>query len=89
MLAKKKTHPLASYVKARLLMTAGDEEAALKLLQDAVDPKSPEPKVLEALGKRQGDDGYQAALDANGDGQIDGLDLAGLRFDRVESRLVT
>jgi tetratricopeptide (TPR) repeat protein len=50
-LAKKKAHPLASYVKARLLMTAGDEEEAIKLLKAAVDPAAPEPKVLLALGR--------------------------------------
>ncbi len=50
-LGKKKTHPLASYVKARLLLTAGDEEEALKLLKAAVDAKAPEPKVLQLLGK--------------------------------------
>ncbi len=50
-LANKKTHPLAAYVKARLVMAAGEEEEALRLLQAAVDPKAPEPKVLKALGK--------------------------------------
>ncbi len=50
-LAKKKGHPLASVVKARLLMAAGDEDEALKLLQAAADPKAPEPKVLQALAK--------------------------------------
>jgi predicted Zn-dependent protease len=50
-LAKRRTHPLAGYVKARLLLAAGDDEAALKALEVALDPKSPEPKVALALGK--------------------------------------
>jgi tetratricopeptide (TPR) repeat protein len=50
-LSKNKAHPLASYVKARLLEAAGEQEEALRLLQAAVDPRSPEPKVLKALGK--------------------------------------
>ncbi len=50
-LAKKNTHPLASYVKARLLLDAGDEDQARTLLEAAVDPLLPEPKVLQMLGK--------------------------------------
>jgi tetratricopeptide (TPR) repeat protein len=50
-LAKQKAHPLASYVKARLLMAAGEEEAARKLLEDALGGDPPEPKVLQALGR--------------------------------------
>jgi tetratricopeptide (TPR) repeat protein len=50
-LKKQKTHPLASYVKARLLQTAGEEDEARKLLEAAVDEKAPEPKVLQLLGK--------------------------------------
>ncbi len=50
-LAKRKAHPVASYVKARLLMAAGEDEEALRLLQTAVDPQAPEPKVLKALGR--------------------------------------
>jgi tetratricopeptide (TPR) repeat protein len=49
-LDKKKAHPLASYVKARLLMNAGDEEQARTLLEAAVSPQAPEPKALAALG---------------------------------------
>lgn len=55
-LAKKKTHPLASYVKAQLLVGAGDEEEARRLLEAAFegsDAKTPEPKVLQLLGKLQ------------------------------------
>ncbi len=50
-LAQNKSHPLASYVKARLLMTAGDEDQARMILENAVDAKSPETKVLQVLGK--------------------------------------
>jgi tetratricopeptide (TPR) repeat protein len=50
-LAKKKGHGLASYVKARLLMAAGDDETAIKVLEAGVDPRAPEPKVLVTLGK--------------------------------------
>jgi len=50
-LANKKGHALASYVKARLLLDAGDEDDARKLLEGAVDAKSQEPKVLQLLGK--------------------------------------
>jgi tetratricopeptide (TPR) repeat protein len=49
-LAANKMHPLASYVKARLLRDAGDDDEARKLLEAAVDPKAPEAKVLLALG---------------------------------------
>jgi tetratricopeptide (TPR) repeat protein len=50
-LAKRKTHALASYVKARLLLDAGDDAPAIALLEAAVDKQMPEPKVLQALGK--------------------------------------
>jgi tetratricopeptide (TPR) repeat protein len=49
-LASKKGHPLASYVKARLLQAGGEGEAALALLE-GVDRKTPEVKVLRLLGK--------------------------------------
>jgi tetratricopeptide (TPR) repeat protein len=49
-LAKQKTHPLASLVKARLLSAAGEEDEARKLLEAALDPKNPEPKLLQVLG---------------------------------------
>jgi Tfp pilus assembly protein PilF len=44
-------HPLASYVKARLLVTIGDEDAALELLRPALDPKSPNERVVDLLGQ--------------------------------------
>jgi tetratricopeptide (TPR) repeat protein len=50
-LAKQATHPLASYVKARLLQDAGEEESVRTLLEAALDRQNPEPKVLQALGK--------------------------------------
>jgi tetratricopeptide (TPR) repeat protein len=50
-LAQNKSHPLASYVKARLLLAAGDEDQARSLLESAVDEKDPNTKVLQALGK--------------------------------------
>jgi tetratricopeptide (TPR) repeat protein len=49
-LARKKNHPLASYVKARLLLAAGDEDAARTVLEAAL-KESAEPKVLQALGR--------------------------------------
>jgi tetratricopeptide (TPR) repeat protein len=49
-LAKKSNDGLASYVKARLLHNAGEDEEAKKILEAALDKESPEPKVLQALG---------------------------------------
>ncbi len=34
-------HPLASYVKAQLMVTIGDDDAALEILEPALDPKKP------------------------------------------------
>jgi tetratricopeptide (TPR) repeat protein len=50
-LEKRPNQPLATYVKARLLINAGEDEQARKILEAAVDPKAPEPKVLQLLGK--------------------------------------
>jgi tetratricopeptide (TPR) repeat protein len=50
-LVKKPTDPLASYVKARLLQDAGEEESVRTLLEAALDRRAPEPKVVQALGK--------------------------------------
>lgn len=44
-------HPLASYVKARLLTSIGDEPAALALLRKALDEKSPNMRVLDLLAE--------------------------------------
>lgn len=51
-LAKHPKHGLALYVKSRLLWEAGEEESSQKLLEDGLDPKSPEPKLLRELGRR-------------------------------------
>jgi tetratricopeptide (TPR) repeat protein len=45
----KKAHTLASYVKARLLVTIGDEDAALEILRPALDPDKPNERVIELL----------------------------------------
>jgi len=52
-LVGKKNHPIAAYVKARLLLDGGQPDEALSLLQGAVDAKTAEPKVLKLLGKLQ------------------------------------
>ena len=44
-------HPLASYVKAQLLVTIGDEDAALEILEPALDPKHPNEQVIDLLGE--------------------------------------
>ncbi|HMC65752.1 MAG TPA: tetratricopeptide repeat protein [Gemmataceae bacterium] len=50
-LAKNMRHPLAAYVKARLLLQAGEEDQARKLLEESLDRRSPDSKILQALGK--------------------------------------
>jgi tetratricopeptide (TPR) repeat protein len=50
-LRQKKNHPLASVVKARLLLQGGDQAGARELLEAALDRDNPEPKVLRELGK--------------------------------------
>jgi tetratricopeptide (TPR) repeat protein len=50
-LGKDPKHGLALFVKAQLLLAAGEDEAAQKLLEDAAAAEPPEPKVLKALGK--------------------------------------
>jgi tetratricopeptide (TPR) repeat protein len=47
----KPNHPLASYVKARLLVTIGDNDAALSLLEPALDPKRPNERVVDLLAE--------------------------------------
>ncbi|AMV36281.1 tetratricopeptide repeat protein [Planctomyces sp. SH-PL62] len=42
-------HPLASYVKARLLTSIGDDDAALALLEPALDPEHPDERVVDLL----------------------------------------
>lgn len=46
-------HPLASYVKARLLVTIGDEETALAVLEPALDPDKPNERVIDLLAELQ------------------------------------
>jgi tetratricopeptide (TPR) repeat protein len=55
-LERNKTHPLASYVQARLALENKDAARALSLLEAAVKPAAPEVKVLKLLGKLQFDD---------------------------------
>ncbi len=42
-------HPLASYVKAKMLESIGDEEAALAVLEPAHDPRKPNERVIDLL----------------------------------------
>jgi len=44
-------HPLASYVKARLLTSIGDDDAALELLEPALDPEHPDERVVDLLAE--------------------------------------
>jgi len=44
-------HPLASYVKARLLVTIGDTDAALEVLEPALDSKRPNERVIDLLAE--------------------------------------
>jgi tetratricopeptide (TPR) repeat protein len=48
-LAARPKQPLAAYVMARLHTAAGENEAAFKVLKEAVEPASPEPKSLALL----------------------------------------
>ena len=50
-LEHKPHHPLASYVKAQLLVTIGDDDAALAVLEPALDPKQPNERVIDLLGE--------------------------------------
>ena len=44
-------HPLASYVKARLFTTIGDDDEALELLEPALDPEHPDERVVDLLAE--------------------------------------
>jgi Tfp pilus assembly protein PilF len=44
-------HPLASYVKAQLMVTIGDDDAALAILEPALDPDRPNERVIDLLGE--------------------------------------
>ncbi|HYV39679.1 MAG TPA: tetratricopeptide repeat protein, partial [Gemmataceae bacterium] len=48
-IAKKANHPLATYVLARMIAGA-DKAQAMTMLDAAVDPTDPDPKVLKLLG---------------------------------------
>jgi tetratricopeptide (TPR) repeat protein len=50
-LERKKGHPLASLVLARLEREAGNVKQERALLESALDPDNPDPRVLQALGK--------------------------------------
>src|SRR5262249_21151734 len=52
-LAKKSGHPLASLVKASVLLNEKSAERALGVLEMAVDDKAPDPGVLKLLGRLQ------------------------------------
>jgi tetratricopeptide (TPR) repeat protein len=52
-LAKRKYQPVASFVKARLLLAGKQLAGAKKLLQEALDTKAPEPRVARLLGTLQ------------------------------------
>jgi tetratricopeptide (TPR) repeat protein len=52
-LARMKGQPIASYVKAKLLKAGGEGDAAMALLEAAVDEKALEIKVLRLLGQMQ------------------------------------
>jgi cellulose synthase operon protein C len=51
-LEKKPHHPLASFVKARLLLSIGDDEStALAILEPALDRKQPNERVIDLLAE--------------------------------------
>ncbi len=47
----KENQPLASYVKARLLTSIGDDDAALALLRPALDETKPDERVVDLLAQ--------------------------------------
>ncbi len=50
-------HPLASYVKARLFQSIGDDDSALKLLEPALDPEKPERARHRPAGRASDEGG--------------------------------
>jgi predicted Zn-dependent protease len=50
-LSRHPAHPLASYVKAQMLLNAGDNDQARAVLEPALAQGSGEPKVVGTLGK--------------------------------------
>jgi tetratricopeptide (TPR) repeat protein len=49
--SRKRDHPRACYVLARLANAAGDENDEKRLLKKGLDPRDPDPLILKALGK--------------------------------------
>ncbi|MFO0959235.1 MAG: tetratricopeptide repeat protein [Isosphaeraceae bacterium] len=47
----KPNHPLAGYVKARLLQAIGDDDGALEVLKPALDPARPNERVIDLLAE--------------------------------------
>jgi tetratricopeptide (TPR) repeat protein len=47
----KPKHPMASYVKAKIFSSIGYDDEALTVLEPALDPAKPEPRVLDLLGE--------------------------------------
>ncbi len=52
-LEAKPHHPLASYVKARLMQSIGDNSAALEILEPALDMDNPNERVIDLLAELQ------------------------------------
>jgi tetratricopeptide (TPR) repeat protein len=50
-LAKKPGHPVASIVKARLILRSGDEDGSRKVLADALQANPDDPRLLLAIGR--------------------------------------
>lgn len=48
-LAKEKNHPLALYILARMEMSIGKTDEAMKILEPAFDPDKPDPRVIDLL----------------------------------------
>ena len=46
-------HPLASYVKARMLQSIGDNSAALEVIEPALDMENPNERVIDLLAELQ------------------------------------
>jgi len=89
--------PLAAYVKARLLETIGDEEAARAVLKPALDPENPNERVVDLLGQLEMKAGnldeaerlFETArrLDPSNSKWIAGLARVHLRQKRVDAFL--
>lgn len=56
-LEHRENHPLASYVKARLLVSIGDSGSALEVLRPALDPDHPNERVVDLLAELEMKDG--------------------------------